>query len=46
MTSSVEKNALGHPKLQPKTPVPKDIEVSQQIVKEVGLIPITELARG
>jgi len=40
-----ERNVLGHPKLKPKNPVPKDIEVSQQIVKEVGLLPIADLAR-
>ena len=39
------KNILGHPKLQPKTPVPSDIEVSQDIVKEVGLLPIDNLAK-
>lgn len=38
-----ETNALGYPKLQPKVPVPSDIEVSQSIVKEVGLLPITEI---
>lgn len=45
MSSSDERNALGQPKLKPKYPVPKDIEISQQIVKEVGLLPITELAK-
>ena len=40
-----ETNILGHPKLQPKTPVPSDIEVSQDIVKEVGLLPIAEIAK-
>ena len=45
MSSSEERNAMGHPKLVPKCPVPKDIEVSQQIVKEVGLLPIAELAK-
>eukprot|EP00934_Nitzschia_sp_Nitz4_P006564 Nitzschia sp. Nitz4//scaffold94_size78252//72376//74417//NITZ4_005479-RA/size78252-processed-gene-0.31-mRNA-1//-1//CDS//3329560413//6554//frame0 len=43
MTS--ELNALGYPKLPAKTPVPSDIEVSQQIVKEVGLLPIAEIAQ-
>ena len=33
-----------HPKLQPRSPVPSDIEVSQQIVSEVGLLPIADLA--
>jgi len=40
-----EKNAMGHPKLVPKNPVPSDIAVSQDIVKEVGLLPIAEVAR-
>jgi formyltetrahydrofolate synthetase len=34
-----------HPKLQPKTPVPSDIEVSQDIVNEVGLLPIEDVAQ-
>ena len=38
-------NALGYPKLVCRTPVPSDIEVSQQIVKEVGLLSITEVGR-
>jgi len=38
-------NALGYPKLSCRIPVPSDIEVSQQIVKEVGLLPITEVGR-
>lgn len=41
----VEKNALGYPKLVPKDPVPSDIEVSHQIVKEVGLLPILDVAK-
>lgn len=36
-------NALGYPKLACKTPVPSDIEVSQQIVKEVGLLRISDV---
>lgn len=40
-----ETNALGYPKLVPKTPVPSDIEVSQQIVKEVGLLSIVEVGQ-
>jgi len=40
-----EKNILGHPKLQPKTPVPSDIGVSMDIVKEVGLLPIEDVAK-
>jgi len=36
--------ANGHPKLQPKTPVPSDIDISQDIVREVGLLPIETVA--
>jgi hypothetical protein len=43
MTS--EMNAMGYPKLVCKTPVPSDIAVSQQIVKEVGLLPIREVGK-
>jgi formate--tetrahydrofolate ligase len=42
---SEELNAIGHPKLKVKSPVPSDIDVSQQIVKEVGLLPITEVGK-
>ena len=47
MSSEEEQNnnALGYPKLACRTPVPSDIEVSQQIVKEVGLLPIREVGR-
>jgi formate--tetrahydrofolate ligase len=38
-------NALGYPKLVPKTPVPSDIEVSQDIVKNVGLLSMGDLAK-
>jgi len=38
------KNILGHPKLTPTNPVPSDIAVSHEIVKTVGLLPITTLA--
>lgn len=38
-------NALGYPVLQPKTPVPSDIEVSQDIVRDVGLLPLPDLAK-
>ena len=38
-------NALGYPKLVHKTPVPSDIDVSQQIVKEVGLLSIMDVAK-
>ena len=44
-TNSTETTALGYPKLVPKTPVPSDIQVSQDIVKEVGLLSIDELAK-
>lgn len=43
--SSNDVNALGYPKLAAKTPVPSDIEVSQQIVKEVGLLPISDIGK-
>jgi hypothetical protein len=34
-----------YPKLKPKTPVPSDIQISQDIVKEVGLLPTEDLAK-
>jgi formate--tetrahydrofolate ligase len=37
-------NQNGHPKLQPKTPVPSDIQISQDLVREVGLLPIEQVA--
>jgi hypothetical protein len=40
-----EVNALGFAKLQLQSPVPSDIEISQQIVKNVGLLPLADLAR-
>jgi hypothetical protein len=40
-----ETNVLGHPTLKPKNPVPSDIEVSQDIVNEVGLLSISEVAK-
>ena len=40
-----ETNILGHPKLQPKSPVPSDIQVSQDIVASPGLLPITKVAQ-
>mmetsp|Transcript_17830 Transcript_17830/g.27727 ORF Transcript_17830/g.27727 Transcript_17830/m.27727 type:complete len:652 (-) Transcript_17830:117-2072(-) len=43
--SSNEKDALGYPKLEPRTPVPSDIEVSQDIVK-LGLLPMKTLAEN
>ena len=36
---------MGHPKLQPDKNVPSDIDVSMQIVKDVGLLPITNVAK-
>ena len=33
-----------HPTLQPKTPVPSDIQISQDLVREVGLLPIEQVA--
>jgi len=44
MSTCKGKNALGHPRLQPKTPVPSDIEVSHSIVNDVGLLPISDLS--
>ena len=43
-SSSSNINRKSRPTLQPKTPVPSDIEVSQQIVSEVGLLPIADVA--
>ena len=43
--SSNSQNALGHPSLQPKTPVPSDIQVSMDIVKNVGLLSMEDLAQ-
>ena len=40
-----ETNSIGHPALKPKTPVPSDIQVSQDIVKDVGLLSIDALAK-
>ena len=37
-------DALGNPKLKPKCPVPSDIQISQDIVQEVGLLPIETVA--
>lgn len=45
LTMTEGTNILGYPILKPKTPVPSDIQVSQDIVKEVGLLPIDVLAR-
>lgn len=42
--SDDENNALGFPKLVPKTPVPSDIKVSQDICKNVGILSIDELS--
>jgi formate--tetrahydrofolate ligase len=36
--------ARGHPVLRPAVPVPSDIEVSQSIVRDVGLLPIEVVA--
>ena len=45
-TTTMEINAAAQPILQPKYPVPSDIEISQDIVREVGLLPVTDLARN
>jgi hypothetical protein len=42
---TAELNALGYPVLEPATPVPSDIEISQQLCKEVGLLPIRDVAK-
>ena len=41
---SIDINRKCHPTLQPKTPVPSDIQVSQDIVRDVGLLPIEDVA--
>jgi hypothetical protein len=38
-------NALGYPLLQPRVPVPSDIDISKQIVQEVKLLPIQDVAK-
>jgi len=38
-------NASGHPKLVPKVPVPSDIQISQDVVNEIGLLPIETVAK-
>lgn len=38
-------NALGYPLLQPRFPVPSDIDISKQIVQEVKLLPIQDVAK-
>jgi len=38
-------NALGYPKLRPASKVPSDIEISQSIVNDVGLLPVHDLAK-
>ena len=42
--ASIDINRKCHPTLKPKTPVPSDIEVSQDIVRDVGLLPIEDVA--
>jgi hypothetical protein len=41
----VKVNALGYPVLEPAVPVPSDIEISQQICRDVGLLSIQDLAK-
>lgn len=45
--TAIEKvvNALGYPLLQPRVPVPSDIDISKQIVQEVKLLPIQDVAK-
>jgi hypothetical protein len=38
-------NALGYPVLEPAVPVPSDIEISQHICANVGLLPIMDVAK-
>jgi hypothetical protein len=45
MPTPSEMNALGYLKLVCKSPIPSDIAVSQQIVKEVGLLSIAEVGK-
>jgi hypothetical protein len=42
---TAELNALGYPVLEPSTPVPSDIDISQQICRHVGLLPIRDVAK-
>jgi hypothetical protein len=44
LAMSDEENALGHPKLQPKSPVPSDIEISHDICR-AGLLDMAEVAK-
>jgi hypothetical protein len=39
------KNALGYTKLAPRSPVPTDIEISQEIVRDMGILSMSELAQ-
>jgi hypothetical protein len=45
MADSSTVNALGYPVLEPAAPVPSDIEISQQICRNVGLLPIMDIAK-
>ena len=44
-TTMTTVNALGYPLLQPRVPVPSDIDISKQIVHEVNLLPIQDVAK-
>lgn len=44
MSTDAEKNALGYPKLEVSVGM-SDIEISQQIVRDVGLLPVAEVAK-
>jgi len=44
-TATTTTNALGYPSLVPKSPVPSDIEISHSIVRDVGLLPISDVAK-
>ena len=45
ITATTATNALGYPLLQCQSPVPSDIQISQDIVKDVGLLSIADLAK-
>jgi hypothetical protein len=44
-TATTELNSLGYPLLQCKSPVPTDIQISHDIVKDVGLLTMQEMAQ-
>ena len=38
------KNALGYSRIVPQENVPSDLEISKSLVKDIGLLPMDELA--